>query len=271
MPEHDPVLDDRRHGRRVAVREVVRRLRVGEPSRVREEREQGHEDEPRDAACRGASSGDGFVHHEDSSRTARLAFGHEPAAEQAHSARSRDVASTGTASAGDPSQATAEGRGRGGRGHPRARSGSRHRRDCGGARLRIVLRPQLAAAGRHRRELVRLRRRRLAARLDSGGAEPPAGDRGGHVARGCARRRSRSRTGASTSTAASTSRASRAQPSRTSRPGQIVEGGSTITQQLVRNLYISREQTVQRKVKEACLAIEARRRVVEAADPRRRT
>ncbi|MDH4103389.1 MAG: penicillin-binding protein, partial [Thermoleophilia bacterium] len=38
------------------------------------------------------------------------------------------------------------------------------------------------------------------------------------------------------------------------RAGQIVEGGSTITQQLVRNLYISRERTVQRKVKEACLA-----------------
>jgi penicillin-binding protein 1A len=36
--------------------------------------------------------------------------------------------------------------------------------------------------------------------------------------------------------------------------GEIVEGGSTITQQLVRNLYISRERTVQRKVKEACLA-----------------
>jgi penicillin-binding protein 1A len=38
------------------------------------------------------------------------------------------------------------------------------------------------------------------------------------------------------------------------RAGAIVEGGSTITQQLVRNLYISRERTVQRKVKEACLA-----------------
>ena len=36
--------------------------------------------------------------------------------------------------------------------------------------------------------------------------------------------------------------------------GAIVEGGSTITQQLVRNLYISRERTVQRKLKEACLA-----------------
>jgi penicillin-binding protein 1A len=36
---------------------------------------------------------------------------------------------------------------------------------------------------------------------------------------------------------------------------RVVEGGSTITQQLVRNLYISQERTVQRKLKEACLAI----------------
>jgi penicillin-binding protein 1A len=38
------------------------------------------------------------------------------------------------------------------------------------------------------------------------------------------------------------------------RARRIVEGGSTITQQLVRDLYISRERTVQRKLKEACLA-----------------
>jgi penicillin-binding protein 1A len=37
--------------------------------------------------------------------------------------------------------------------------------------------------------------------------------------------------------------------------GKVVQGGSTITQQLVRNLYISRERTLQRKLKEACLAI----------------
>jgi penicillin-binding protein 1A len=39
------------------------------------------------------------------------------------------------------------------------------------------------------------------------------------------------------------------------RAGKVVQGGSTITQQLVRNRYISREQTLQRKVKEACLAL----------------
>jgi penicillin-binding protein 1A len=38
------------------------------------------------------------------------------------------------------------------------------------------------------------------------------------------------------------------------RAGRVVEGGSTITQQLVRNLYISNERTMGRKLKEACLA-----------------
>ena len=39
------------------------------------------------------------------------------------------------------------------------------------------------------------------------------------------------------------------------REGSFAQGGSTITQQLVRNLYISRERTVTRKLKEACLAV----------------
>jgi penicillin-binding protein 1A len=37
--------------------------------------------------------------------------------------------------------------------------------------------------------------------------------------------------------------------------GRVVEGGSTLEQQVVRNLYISRERTFQRKIKEACLAV----------------
>jgi len=41
--------------------------------------------------------------------------------------------------------------------------------------------------------------------------------------------------------------------------GRVVEGGSTITQQLVRNLYISRERTFERKIREACLAIKLSR------------
>jgi penicillin-binding protein 1A len=43
------------------------------------------------------------------------------------------------------------------------------------------------------------------------------------------------------------------------RAGEVVQGGSTITQQLVRNLYISKERTFTRKLKEACLAIKLSR------------
>jgi penicillin-binding protein 1A len=43
------------------------------------------------------------------------------------------------------------------------------------------------------------------------------------------------------------------------RAGKIVEGGSTITQELVRNLYLTHARTVQRKLTEACLAIKLSR------------
>jgi penicillin-binding protein 1A len=42
--------------------------------------------------------------------------------------------------------------------------------------------------------------------------------------------------------------------------GKAVQGGSTITQQLVRNLYTGDEKTFNRKVKEACLAIKLSRK-----------
>jgi penicillin-binding protein 1A len=41
--------------------------------------------------------------------------------------------------------------------------------------------------------------------------------------------------------------------------GRIVQGGSTITQELVRNLYLTHEQTLRRKLVEACLAIKLSR------------
>ncbi|MBN1399327.1 MAG: penicillin-binding protein 1C [Anaerolineae bacterium] len=44
------------------------------------------------------------------------------------------------------------------------------------------------------------------------------------------------------------------------RAGEIVQGGSTITQQLVKNLYLSHERTLARKLQEAILAAEITRR-----------
>ena len=72
-----------------------------------------------------------------------------------------------------------------------------------------------------------------------------------------ATRRSRSRTSASTSTRASTSRASSAPRSRTSTSGKTMQGGSTLTMQLIRTLYTGdREKTLKRKIREAKLAEE---------------
>ncbi len=45
--------------------------------------------------------------------------------------------------------------------------------------------------------------------------------------------------------------------------GQVAQGGSTITQQYVKNAYLSREQTLERKVEEALLAIELEKRMTK--------
>src|SRR5437773_1776753 len=75
------------------------------------------------------------------------------------------------------------GRGHGARSRAHPRRQRVHRR-CG---LDVELRPELAASGRRRPELVRVRSRRLFARLDPGGEEPPAGRPQRHEQVGCAR------------------------------------------------------------------------------------
>ena len=94
-----------------------------------------------------------------------------------------------------------------------------------------------------RPELVRLRGRRHAARLDPGRAQPPAGRRSTRISPWLPKaaiaiedRRFYQHGGVDWE---GILRAAW----RDVAPGKVVEGGSTITQQLVRNLYISRERT----------------------------
>ncbi|MDR7543234.1 MAG: penicillin-binding protein 1A [Armatimonadota bacterium] len=47
------------------------------------------------------------------------------------------------------------------------------------------------------------------------------------------------------------------------REGEVVEGGSTITQQLARNLFLTQERTVSRKLAEVFLALEIERRLTK--------
>ena len=114
------------------------------------------------------------------------------------------------------------------------------------------------AARAHRRRLLRgLRRRRRRASASSSPtncARPSAGAKSRPISR---TRPSRSRTSASTKTTASTSPASSAPRSRTSVHGQALQGASTITMQLVRNLYLGGdEHTLKQKITEAKLALE---------------
>ena len=50
--------------------------------------------------------------------------------------------------------------------------------------------------------------------------------------------------------------------------GEIAEGGSTITQQYVRNVMLNDDKTVHRKLREIALAVQLERRFTKAADPR---
>ncbi|MDR7418687.1 MAG: penicillin-binding protein 1A [Armatimonadota bacterium] len=47
------------------------------------------------------------------------------------------------------------------------------------------------------------------------------------------------------------------------REGEVVEGGSTITQQLARNLFLTQERTISRKLSEVVLAVEIERRLTK--------
>ena len=151
----------------------------------------------------------------------------------------------------------------------RDRGDRRHVGLGAGTALSAELRPEHAAAGRDRPELVRLRSRRIAARLDPRRAKPRA------------RRDSRKMSPwLPRATIAIEDRrfwqhggvdyvgiARAAWKDVTA--GKVVEGGSTITQQLVRNLYTGQEKTFTRKLKEACLAIKLASKWPKPRDPRR--
>ena len=71
----------------------------------------------------------------------------------------------------------------------------------------------------------------------------------------CRRRRWRSRTDASTSTARSTASASRGPLWVDLTAGRLVQGGSTITQQVAKNLFLTNARTLRRKVQELLLTL----------------
>ena len=125
-----------------------------------------------------------------------------------------------------------------------------------GRRALRELRPQHPPAGRDRPELVRLRATtaRCSARSPPSGTASPSRTRQmSTLAAACDR--SRSRTAASTQHGGVDYVGIARAAWKDVTAGKVVEGGSTITQQLVRNLYTGQEKTFTRKIKEACLAI----------------
>ena len=129
----------------------------------------------------------------------------------------------------------------------------------------VHVRPR--ASGRERDPVSRSRRRRArtstpsCTRPTDSGCWPSARRRGPSLGRrprtsrrSCDRQSSRSRTSASTTTTASIFAGWQVRSGRTYASQSIVEGGSTITQQFVKNAYIRNEQTLARKVREAALA-----------------
>ena len=87
--------------------------------------------------------------------------------------------------------------------------------------------------------------------------------------RSCARRSCRSRIAGSTSTTASTRAASCARSCEDVRSQGVVEGGSTITQQFVKNAYVRNQKTIARKVREAALAWQLEQALAQGPDPAR--
>ena len=145
---------------------------------------------------------------------------------------------------------------------PRSWSGIAAVFGCGRVRRRGFDQPRLrsrrASRSVERLQLVRLRRERLPARLDPRREEPPADGAGADgpwmsrstVAIEDRRFPARGRR----------HRGNRAGLVNDVRAARVVEGGSTITQQLVRNLYIRHTSArCRRKVVEACLAVKLSR------------